>query len=86
MYPGSFPHSTFLCQLRFTLVASYRFPIMTFRQEADLMARVLEDDIVFRFRQNFSVISVSDFHLSGNGFSLFYLSSLTQILICSLEW
>ena len=58
MYPGSFPHSTFLCQLRFTLVASYRFPIMTFRQEADLMARVFEDDIVFRFRTNFSELSL----------------------------
>ena len=31
---------------------------MTFRQEADLMARVLEDDIVFRFRTNFSELSL----------------------------
>ena len=60
MHSGSFPYITFLCQLRFTLVASYsnRFPIMTFRQEADLMARVLEDDIVFRFRTNFSELSL----------------------------
>ena len=72
------------------------------------MARVLEDDIVFRFWTNFSELSfqstdteansVSDlpqllhfktkenFDFSGNGFSLFCLSSLTQILICSLEW
>ena len=72
------------------------------------MARVLEDDIVFRFWTNFSELSfqstdteansVSDleqllhfktkenFDLSGNGFSLSCLSSLTQILICSLEW
>ena len=70
------------------------------------MARVLEDDIVFRLKsQNFSELnfkstdanSVSNlkqilqsktknFHLSGNGFSIFYLSSLTQILIWSLEW
>ena len=69
MYPGSFPHSTFLCQLRFTLVASYRFPIMTFRQEADLMARVLEDDIVFRFRTNFSELSFQSTDTEANSVS-----------------
>ena len=72
------------------------------------MARVLEDDIVFRLKsQNFSELSFKStdtdansvsnlkqilqsktkhFHISGNGFSIFYLSSLTQILIWSLEW